>query len=100
MNRPGWVVRLSRPRCVFGQGLRCESDTDQDAVAAQLAEMRERLLRDAAASGTSAATVSAAVDEIAASYADARARSFIAVLVEREVRTRLQLRPPTDSGTD
>ena len=40
-----------------------------------------------------------AVDEIAAGYADASVTSFIAVLVEREVRTRLKLRPQTDNGT-
>ena len=67
------------------------TDAGQDALAAQLAEMRERLLRDAALAGTAEPTVTAAIDEIAAEYADARVTSFIAVLVEREVRTRLNL---------
>jgi hypothetical protein len=70
------------------------NDLGQDAVAMQLAEMRERLLRDAAAAGTAAQIVAAAIDEIVAEYADARVTSFIAVLVEREVRARLDLRSP------
>lgn len=69
-------------------------------MAAQLAEMRERLLRDAAAAGTPQPTVARAIDEIADGFADARVTSFIAVLVEREVRTRLNLRPHTQNGTD
>lgn len=67
-------------------------------MAAQLAEMREHLLRDAAIAGTSADAVNAAVDEVAAGYADAQVPSFIGVLVEREVRTRLRLRPHLETA--
>ena len=67
-------------------------------MAAQLAEMRENLLRDAAVAGTPADAVNAAVDEVAAGYADAQVASFIGVLVEREVRTRLQLRPNLETA--
>jgi len=56
-------------------------DAEQEAVAAQLAEMREHLLRDAAVAGTPADAVNAAVDEVAAGYADAQVASFIGVLV-------------------
>jgi len=42
--------------------------------------------------------VNAAVDEVAAGYADAQVASFIGVLVEREVRTRLQLRPNLETA--
>jgi len=58
--------------------------------------MRERLLGDAATAGVAEPTLSAAIEEITAEYADARVTSFIAVLVEREVRTKLNLRshPP------
>jgi hypothetical protein len=73
-------------------------DAEQEAVAAQLAEMREHLLRDAAVAGTPADAVNAAVDEVAAGYADAQVGSFIGVLVEREVRTRLQLRPNLETA--
>jgi hypothetical protein len=48
-------------------------DAEQEAVAAQPADMREHSLCDAA--------VNAAVDEVAASSADARVSSFIGVLV-------------------
>ena len=67
-------------------------------MAAQLAEMREHLLRDAAVAGTPADSVNAAVDEVAAGYADAQVASFIGVLVEREVRARLQLRPNLEAA--
>ena len=67
-------------------------------MAAQLAEMREHLLRDAAVAGTPADAVNAAVDEVAAGYADAQVASFIGVLVEREVRARLQLRPNLETA--
>ena len=50
-------------------------------------------MRDAAIAGYPADTVNAAVGEVAAGYVDAQVSSFIGVLVEREVRTRLQLRP-------
>ena len=50
-------------------------------MAAQLAEMREHLLRDAAVAGTPADAVNAAVDEVAAGSTDARVSSFIGVLV-------------------
>jgi len=72
------------------------SDPGQDALAAQLAEMRKRLLGDAAPAGVAEPTLTAAIEEITAEYADARVTSFIAVLVEREVRTKLNLRshPP------
>jgi hypothetical protein len=73
-------------------------DAEQEAVAAQLAEMREHLLRDAAVAGTPADAVNAAVDEVAAGYADAQVASFIGVLVEREVRARLQLRPNLETA--
>jgi hypothetical protein len=75
-------------------------DAERQAVAAQLAEMREHLLRDAAVAGTPADAVNAAVDEVAAGYADAQVSSFIGVLVEREVRTRLQLRPNLETAVD
>ncbi len=67
------------------------SDPGRDALAAQLAEMRKRLLGDAAPAGVAEPTLTAAIEEITAEYADARVTSFIAVLVEREVRTRLNL---------
>ena len=76
------------------------TDPGQDAVAAQLAEMRERLLRDATAAGTPEPTLTTAIEEIAAEYADAPVKSFIAVLVEREVRARLKLHSPTPEETD
>ena len=47
-------------------------------MAAQLADMREHSLCDAAVAGT---PVNAAVDEVAAGSADARVSSFIGVLV-------------------
>ena len=50
-------------------------------------------VRDAAGAGTPADAVNAAVGEVAAGYVDAQVSRFIGVLVEREVRTRLQLRP-------
>jgi hypothetical protein len=74
-------------------------DFEQDAVAGQLAEMRERLLQDAVLAGTAEEVVTAAIDEVAADYANAPVTSFIGVLVEREVRTRLDLRPHTQNGT-
>ena len=74
------------------------TDPEPEALDAQLAEMRERLLGDAAASGTTEQAVLAAIDEIVAGYADARVKSFVAVLVEREVRTRLGLRSAPHDG--
>jgi hypothetical protein len=50
-------------------------------------------VRDAAIAGYPADAVNAAVGEVAAGYVDAQVSSFIGLLVEREVRTRLQLRP-------
>jgi len=74
------------------------TDAEQEALDAQLAEMRERLLGDAAANGTTEQAVLAAVDEVVAGYGDARVKSFVAVLVEREVRTRLGLRSAPHGG--
>jgi hypothetical protein len=71
------------------------TDREHDGAAAQLAEVRERLLRDARVAGTPESEVSSAVDEAAAAFANARVTSFVAVLVEREVRARLGLRPQT-----
>jgi hypothetical protein len=62
--------------------------------------MRERLLRDAASAGTAEATVTGAIDEVAAEYADAPVTSFIGVLVERKVRARLQLASHAQDGAD
>lgn len=45
-------------------------------------------------------TLTAAIDEIAAGYSDARVKSFIAVLVEREVRTRLSLHSASQPEAD
>jgi hypothetical protein len=75
------------------------SDAQQDAVVSQLAEMRERLLRDAAVAGTAERAVTTAIDEIADEYANARVTTFVAVLVEREVRARLNLQSQTPNGT-
>jgi hypothetical protein len=44
--------------------------------------------------------VTDAVDDIAAGYTDARVRSFIAVLMEREVRTRLDPPLHAQNSTD
>lgn len=66
-------------------------DTEREAVAAQLQEMRERLLLDADAAGMPEPTVLTAIEDVAAGYAQARVTSFVAVLVEREVRARLGL---------
>lgn len=66
-------------------------DTEREAVAAQLQEMRERLLLDADAAGMPEPTVLTAIDDVADGYAQARVTSFVAVLVEREVRARLGL---------
>ena len=74
------------------------TDPEQEALDAQLGEMRARLLGDAVANGTTEQAVLAAIDDVVAGYADARVKSFVAVLVEREVRTRLGIRSALHDG--
>jgi len=62
------------------------------AVAAQVREVRDVLRTDAAAAGIDIARVDAAVDSALEGYAEARVHGFIAVLVERDVRSALRLR--------
>jgi hypothetical protein len=61
------------------------------AVAAQLREVREQLLEDAAKTGISAASVTEAIERATAEFAGASVHSFIGILVERAVRERLSL---------
>jgi hypothetical protein len=61
-------------------------------VAAQVREVRDVLRTDAAAAGIDIARVDAAVDTALAGYSEARVHGFIAVLVERDVRSALRLR--------
>lgn len=63
---------------------------------AQLQEVRQRLLRDAAVAGVDATTVEASISEAIVSYADAPVRAFIGVLVERDVRAELSLPASND----
>lgn len=65
---------------------------DDVAVAAQLADVHDALLRDAEAVGLDPATLDGALERAAATYAHRRVRKFTGVLVEREVREELGLR--------
>jgi hypothetical protein len=59
----------------------------------QLREVRDRLVRDAGAAGVDEQLVHSAVDQAAATLAQAPVRSFVGILVERAVREQLGLRP-------
>jgi hypothetical protein len=63
-----------------------------DGVDTQIREAREVLRADAEAAGVEPALVDAAVKAAADAYGDARVRTFIGILVEREVRSTLGLR--------
>jgi hypothetical protein len=76
---------LTRPRATSPTEL-------AEAVDAQIREAREVLRADAAAAGVDPQLVDAAVDAAIASYAHARVHAFIGILVERDVRSALQLR--------
>ena len=73
---------------------------DDPEFQAQLAEVRARLRRDAAPAGIDDATVEQAIEETVGSYGSASVRSFLAVLIERDIRNRLSLRtsPETVPG--
>jgi len=58
---------------------------------AQLQEVRQRLLRDAAAAKVGQPAVEASIHRAVEGYAQAPVRAFIGVLVEREVRAELSL---------
>ena len=62
----------------------------------QLAEARARLLRDADPAGIDMATVQQAIDETVATYEAASVRSFLTVLIERDVRRLLKLHTSTE----
>ena len=64
-----------------------------EAVEAQVQDVRDQLLADAAETGLDPQVVNAAVDDAVAAYADAHVHAFIGVLVERRVRETLHLRP-------
>jgi hypothetical protein len=66
----------------------------------QLTDLRARLLRDAAPAGIDPASVERTIDETARTYESAVVRSFLAVLIERDVRARLNLRTSTGSTVD
>jgi hypothetical protein len=71
---------------------------DEDAeFLTQLADVRSRLLRDADPAGIDGDTVQQAIDETVHGYESASVRSFLAVLIERDVRVRLTLRTPTET---
>jgi hypothetical protein len=70
------------------------------AVAAQIRETREVLQADAAAAGVDPQEVDAAVDAAAAAYKDVQVHAFIGILVERQVRSALDLRASGAAGPD
>jgi hypothetical protein len=71
-----------------------------EAVEAQIRETREVLHADAAVAGVDPQEVDAAVDAAAARYRDVRVHAFIGILVEREVRSALDLRTPDSTELD
>ena len=58
----------------------------------QLHEVQQRLVRDARAADLDEHLVHTAVDEAAATFAQAPVQTFVGILVERAVRERLGLR--------
>jgi hypothetical protein len=80
-----------------GRGGRLDDDAEFQT---QLAGVRARLLRDAAPAGLEEARVQETIDETVRTYESAAVRSFLAVLIEREVRARLDLRTPAGSAVD
>lgn len=62
---------------------------DDGEFQTQLADVRARLLRDAGPAGIDGDTVQRAIDETVRGYESASVRSFLAVLIERDVRGRL-----------
>jgi hypothetical protein len=62
-----------------------------DALEAQLSHVRTRLVRDAAEIGIEESAVLAAIESATAAYADATVRSFLPVLIERDVRRALEI---------
>ncbi len=71
-----------------------------EAVAAQIQETREVLQADAAVADVDPHKVDAAVDAAAAAYKDVRVHAFIGILVERQVRSALDLRAPDAADPD
>ena len=71
-----------------------------EAVAAQIRETREVLQADAAVAGVDPHEVDAAVDAAAAAYKDVRVHAFVGILVERQVRSALDLRAPDAADPD
>ena len=71
-----------------------------EAVAAQIRETREVLQADAAVAGVDPHEVDAAVDAAAAAYKDVRVHAFVGILVERQVRSALDLRTPDVADPD
>jgi len=75
------------------QAMAAQANGWSDDVRAQLEETRLLLRADAEAAGQDPATVDAALDAAAGRYAAAHVQKFIGILVEREVREQLGLRP-------
>jgi hypothetical protein len=84
------------PHTVNG-GTRLGGDAE---LRTQLTDLRARLMRDAAPAGIDPASVERTIDETARTYESAVVRSFLAVLIERDVRARLNLRTSTGSTVD
>jgi hypothetical protein len=63
----------------------------EEAAAAQLREVRGRLVREGVAAGLDEQVVDKAVDDAEDAYVDAAVRSFVGILVERAVREKLDL---------
>jgi hypothetical protein len=74
-----------------------DADGADPGLQTQLDALRTRLVRDAERAGIAEATVQKAIDEAANGYRAASVRSFLAVLIERDVRGGLGLpaRPET-----
>jgi hypothetical protein len=75
-------------RAAGGADVRHGDDTEFQT---QLADVQARLLRDAAPAGLDSDTVQRAIDDTVSGYESASVRSFLAVLIERDVRNRLTL---------
>jgi hypothetical protein len=71
---------------------------DDEEFQTQLADVRARLLRDAGPAGIDGDAVQRAIDETVNGYETASVRSFLAVLIERDVRNRLSLRTSGESA--
>lgn len=66
-----------------------QAEREEQQLAAQLTGARSRLIQDLGDQGHDAEEINRTFDSAAAGFDDARVRSFVPILVERVVRSRL-----------